>query len=553
MSFTSKILNNAVSAINAQQAIIANSGNNIANVNTPGYTRRVVNLETRFGSQTGGLAIGNGVQIGSITRITDLFLEGLSRSSAGERSYYEVQNSFLQRTESLFSLTGEGDTIGSAFTEFVSSLDNLTLNPSSIELRSDVLERAQDLVNSISTTYNNLAELQSEAQDRLDAEVGVVNTLTSQIAQLNGVIAGREASGGLAADERDQRDLLMQQLSERIEYDSVENPDGSVNISLSNGFPLVAGVNSRSLDVTTEPNGTASNATLLDGTSMGFIVYDYDTTGLSPAHLDLTSVLKNGTGSIGGLLAIRGTAPISASGAFAADGVLVDFASRVEAIAQNLVQVFNNAYQGNDTDGATAGVQSDAVDLDGNRPGMMGFFSLSGLTNGDIDGADGSVADQIVSQDELRALQTNGTITSVASLLQVAISDPRAIAAAQDDGAAGIAGLEGDATNLTGVISAISAAQDFGAVGSFSRSGVTFNQVYNELVGRVGNVASRTSIDYSVAESSYTATQAKRDEVSAVSLDEEFTNLIKFQKAFEANARVLRIGGELLDSILQVL
>jgi flagellar hook-associated protein 1 len=536
-SFGAKILNNAVSALSAQQALIANTANNIANVNTEGYARRVLSVQTRMDSgQSAGLKVGNGVEIGKLTRVADEFLNRLSRESAGSFYEHRTQVEFLDRIESMFSLTGDRLTIGSALTEFFDSLNTLSLNPASTELRADVIERAQDLVSVIGETYGTIAKLQSEADARLKVEIDVVNGLTAQIAELNQRIASREISGQVAADERDRRALLIDQLSERMSFNQVEASDGSVTLTLPNGFPIVSGSVSRELEVTADPTFAAGPLPpSLNGEVLSYVVYDYDS-GVGSAHIDLTQFLQAGSGTIGGLLGLRGYADPTNTSAFEANGTLVELASRVEAITRELLTTFNEIYLGPDADVAP-GLQPSALDLDGNPPDVFGLFDFdfAGVKDGDGDGAP-SLAD----------LAATG-LDNFSSRLQLAFTDPRRLAAARDlTGAGELA--PGDASNVFALAGLQDSQLSFSA-GSYART-AKISEVFNELVGRVGNVSSRAKVDLSVSQDALIIAQNRRDEIQGVSLDEEFTNLIQFQKAFEANARMIRTSDEMLDIIV---
>ena len=160
----------------------------------------------------------------------------------------------MERLEGLFSVSEDHPTIGSTMSAFFNSLNDLSLDASSIELRKNVLERAEDLTVAIQSTFNTIAELQTEADTRLTSEIDNVNNLTSQIAELNGLISQREATGTTAGDERDKRDILMTKLAQKVSYTVVENNDATVTLSLSNGFALVNGTTSRSLTLTDSPS-----------------------------------------------------------------------------------------------------------------------------------------------------------------------------------------------------------------------------------------------------------------------------------------------------------
>ncbi len=555
MSFTAKIFNNAVSSLNAQQGVIANTANNIANVNTEGYARRVADLQTRLSANSGSLNLGSGVELAGITRINNEFLDGLVRSTAAEANDLQVQDEYLQRAEVLFTLSGDNVTIGQALSEFYAAIDNLSVNPASIELRSDMLERGQDLVNAIKQTYGGLATLQAEADERLAVEIDTVNSLTSQIATLNGLVAAKELTGVAANDERDQRDQLLKQLSEKIGYDMLEGGDGQVSVTLGNGFPLVTGVNSRQLEVTNNPSfaDPADNPYLLDGSAMSFVVYDYDS-GVGSSHLNLTDFVSDGGGVIGGLLKVRGSASAGDVGAFSADGPLVEMAARVESVTRILLTTFNETYRGPDIDAGTAGLQPSARDLDGNIPAVFGFFDFTGSSDADADG----IAEATDLNTIIYGNGGTGTEVSLSRLLELTSSDPREVAAGRID-AVGETISEGDADNLAALSDLQTTEFTFagtignGANQAFLDRTTTFNSFYNETVGRVGNLKARSLIDYNVAQDNHLTAVTRREEVSGVSLDEEFTSLIRFQKAFEANARIIRIGEEMLDNIIALL
>lgn len=555
-NFGAKILNSAKSGLFAQQAIIATTGNNIANVNTPGYSRRVVDLETRGSASSGGLIDpGSGVSIARIRRIADEFLERAMRESAGDRGNYTVQQEFMRRIEPLFALDGTAPTIGSSLTGFFNSLNQLTQNPASLELRANVLARANDLITSLQSTYGSLASLQREADQRLATEIETVNALTSQIATLNRAITQVEASGSAVAnDDRDRRAQLLEQLTEKLGVHVLEQQDGSVSVSLPNGFPLVVGGTARALEVTNTPSfATNGNPPALWGGSLNSVVFDFDPSSTSATHFDLTAALKEGGGTIGGLLTVRGVAPNGATTPFDADGPLVEVASRVEAITRTLLTSFNAVYLG-DEDGN--GIPEDrigtpppapdpfnpkAYDLEGNPPSTFGFFTFPGA--GDTDGNGYPTAADI----------DPTAVTSYTAILQLAISRPEQIAAAWDTSNNPVPTIgDGDGRNIERLAELQFASLSFSS-GSYSASATTFDSVYNGAVTYVGNQKSAAEINAAVAEDRYAAAASRRDEVSAVSLDEEFTVLVQSQRAYQASARMISIAGQLLDEIVRLI
>lgn len=553
-NFGARILNNAVSSLRAQQALIANTGNNIANVDTPGYTRRTLQLKTADGSREAGLSLGNGVRLGNVERMADSFLQKLVFDTSAEKSSNQMQNDFLSRIEKIFSLTGDRNTIGSTINEFFGAVNDLTANPSSIELRTNVIERANEMVETIKQTYNYLAGLQKEADQRISTELQTVNALTSSIAQLNLAISQAEAgdTGGVAADERDQRDQLMAELADKVSYSSVEMADGTVTISLSNGFALVNGTNSRALEVTNSPSFASGNLPpSLNGETLSYVVYN----GGGSNDIDLTKVLQGGDGTIGGYLKLRGYADPTNTSAFQANGTIVEVAAIVEAIARSLLTDFNQQYLGPDRDTSTDYHDPSSGDLDGNTPDVFGLFDFEYSDQKDWGNElTPDVPDGLPKTSDLDYLLQQGEVKNFASILKLNFSDPRRLAAARDSSAPphtpAIFG-SGDGRNMQKMAEMQGKSLQFLA-GSYSLTS-TIEEAYNQTVGYVGNLKAASDVATQVSSDNYTTASDKRDQVSAVSLDEEFTDLISYQKAYQASAKMIRIAQDLMQEVIQLI
>ncbi|MDC0357660.1 hypothetical protein OAO01_02510 [Oligoflexia bacterium] len=284
----------------------------------------------------------------------------------------------------------------------------------------------------------------------------------------------------------------------------------------------------------------------LSGGVLSHIVYDYDP-GPGSAHIDLTQILKAGSGSIGGLLSIRGyNDPNNGAAygtAFLADGPLVEIASRVETIATELLQTVNQIYLGPDEDGGTPGHQASSTDLDGGQPAVYGLFDFAFAGAKDSDGF-GDAND----------IGTHLGVNNYSSLLQLTTTDPRKVAAGLDldPGTTGnITWAQGDNRNLMALSATQFQTMNFG-VGNHALN-ATFGDAYNETVGTVGNFRVRADLNKSVATNNLDTARNRRDEISGVSLDEEFTSLIKFQKAYEASAKLIRIASELMDQLVNLI
>lgn len=546
-NFSAKILGSSISSLTAQQALIANSSNNIANVNTPGYTRRQVEIESRVDVANIGniLQIGSGVQLGNIKRYTDEFLESQLRSASSKKGQADVRNDYLSRVEVSFALDGPQSTVGSALNNFFSAVNQVGINPSNVDLRINLMQRGEDLIANIRSTYATIAGAQSELNHRVPLEINTVNSFTTQIAQLNGLISQREAAGVIAIDERDQRDTVLTKLAEKLSFTTLETANGMLNCYLENGFPLVNQETSRNLTATSAPSFAASTLPRsLSGEVLGYVTYDFGSP-TAPSHLDLTQLLKNGSGTLAGILQMRGTTDPSNTSPFEAEGDLVSMASRIEALTRGLLTKANQTYLGVDEDTVTAGFQSNAGDLNGNTPGVFGLFDFDFSGIKDVDG------DGIPSLSDL----TNITplISNFSSLIKLGFTNPAEFAAARDNDP--VSGSKvfppGDGQNAAAVAALRSTSSSF-SLGNFSFSG-TMEELYNSSVSYVGNAKAAAQLAVQVSDANLLSASNKRDEFSAVSLDEEFANLIKYQKAFQASARMIKTAGELLDQIVSLI
>jgi flagellar hook-associated protein 1 FlgK len=541
-NFTSKILGNSVSAMTTTQALLANSSNNIANVNTPGYTRREISIETRAdpASVDGVLRIGSGVQLGQIRRITNEFLEKSLRSALSTQGQATVKNEYLGRVESLFSLSSDQMTVGYAFNNFFSAVNQLGIDPSNLDLRFDVLERGTDLVSSIKGAFSEIADAQSELNYRVSQEVSQINAYTRDIASLNSQVAQREAAGVSAIDERDQRDVLLAKLAEKISFTTNELPSGAINCFLSNGLPLVNEGSSRSLGTTTEPSfATGPLPPSLRGEVLSYVVYNFGTEA-APSHIDLTNIIKNGGGALAGTLQVRGYADVSNTSAYEADGELVQMASRLEAMTRMLLTEVNKTYRGPNEDPTAPTLQPSSADLNGNSPDVFGLFDFdfSGVKDADGDGI-ATIAD----------LTASG-IDSFSRILKLGFSKPEEFAAARDvDPLPGSTAFNGGNGENAAALAVLRNENFNFNLGPLSFTG-TFDELYNSAVSTIGSLKFSAQSSLQVAQDSYVVTAAKRDEFSSVSLDEEFANVIKFQKAFQASARMIRTASDMIDTIV---
>ncbi len=445
-------------ALLAHERAIGITGHNIANVNTPGYSRQTPILSASPPDDRG---FGTGVDVQSVARSVDGFLDARRLVSASSLGGATTGRELLDRLQSLFPVGDDG--IGNALADFFAAANAVADSPQDSATRNQLLEAGNALGSQLRTVSGGLQTLQREADQRLGQAALDANGLLETVAQLNREIVAAARSGRETNDLRDQRQVALGDLAAQLSIQVVEIDDGAMNVFASSGQGLVIGTDPATLTTALDPSSTG-----LDGTPLsriGIAARDGSLIGLSGAI----------GGTIGTLLDLR-------------DGTLASDAASLDTLAITLRDAVNGvqtAAAGRDLDGAVG----------------TAFFSGTGAAD-----------------------------------LRVAITDPRKIAAAQGTN-------PGDNTNalaLAGV-----AQQTFPALG-----GTTLGEYFGTLHARVGQQARRADQAASIEENVSAALAAQREAVSGVSLDEEFTNLIRFQRGFQAAAQLINASNVMLDDLL---
>ncbi len=240
-------------ALEATQGALAATSNNIANANTPGYTREVPQFSENEQSVSGSDVSGGGVSLEGLQSVRDELLNLQIQQQTSLQSSVDMQSSTLQQIQSYFSSTS-GDDISSELAAFSSSLSQLSATPTSAAAQQGVISSGQDLANAFNNTANGLTSAQSYADGQVTQTVAQINSLTQQIAQLNGQLAQTSTTVNDGGTVEDQRDQLVQQLSTLTGISITQSNDGET-ITTGNGTPLVMGSQSFTLQTTTGSNG----------------------------------------------------------------------------------------------------------------------------------------------------------------------------------------------------------------------------------------------------------------------------------------------------------
>lgn len=239
-------------ALNAQQLGINITGQNIANVNTRGYSRQGLQLSETAPANFSRYSLGTGVTIEGVQSFRDRFIESRIQSELGIAGRLNAQRDSLAPVE--VALQGsENGGLQNALEGFFGAFRDLEANPNSIPLRSIVAQKGANLASSFSTTRSRLSNIQQGINTQLNSTVDRVNSLSQDIASFNEQIRIAESSGGNASALRDQRNELVNEISELTGARSTENSDGTITLTIGEGRPIVSGDTAYKLEANSTP------------------------------------------------------------------------------------------------------------------------------------------------------------------------------------------------------------------------------------------------------------------------------------------------------------
>jgi flagellar hook-associated protein 1 FlgK len=439
-------LNVGLSALYAQRRAIDVAGQNIANVNTAGYSRQRAEMVAESGPVVPALfsryeGTGQGVRSVDVLRMRDQFLEARAHQEHATSSYLGRVQVTLGRIELAYAEPSDTG-LAAQMADFWAGWDDVGLNPSDPAARSQLLERAGTLASSFRQLDAGLADLGAASVEQLSSVVQEVNAIASRIAELNGTIRSATASGLNANDLMDQRDLLAMQLSGQVGATVRPGTDGALDVYVG-GMALVRSVAVEQLAVQVGP---------------------------APA--------------------------LTASVVWADDGL----PATVGGEAQGLLETNNVIVPGQRAELATVAQRlHDDVNaihgtgFDQNGSAGVAFFQMG--PNG---------------------IEVNPAVAA----------DPRLVAASGTAGA------------VDGSIARLMAGQD-GPDG-----------LYREMVVRLGVTSQTTNRRVEVQGTIARQLDAARESEAGVNIDEEMTNLVAFQHAYDAAARFVSVVDDLLDTLI---
>jgi flagellar hook-associated protein 1 len=240
MSGISLVLNIAKKALQTQQIAMEVMSHNVANVNTPGYTRQSPVIETESPYNQGLLKIGMGVRVESVTQAVDNYTTRSIHQNISDLKEYETKTSVLSQLETIFNeATDQG--LSQMMNDFWSAWQDLANNPGGMAERTALLEKSESLCSYFHTMSNDLNQIANNLNTSLGTALQDVNQISEKIAALNDKIVAAESSGTPANDLRDERTNLLKELSGYIGNVYLEDENGSVTVMTTDGTALVSG------------------------------------------------------------------------------------------------------------------------------------------------------------------------------------------------------------------------------------------------------------------------------------------------------------------------
>lgn len=447
-------------SLDAQHTGLDVVGQNIANVNTPGFSRRTIDLVAMPPYEVH--SAGSGVDVLGVRAMRDQLVERRLRQETTAEQREAAIAGALGTVET--ALGEAGSSVDVALSNFFDSFATLAEDPTSPVARGQVQLQGDTLAQVFRSVSGRLDVASRDANVQVGSAVDDINSLVDRIASLNRTIATSTPEGTLHA--RDEQALLVKQLSGLVDVSVIGREDGGVDISVGNGRPLVVGVSGFQLEK--DANGPAGNYAVM---SQG---------------VDITSEITGG--KLGGLLNVR-------------DVKIPDYMARLDELAYQVATRVNTVHAaGYDLNGAAGGA----------------FFSFSPALSGTPAASSGAAA----------ALRLDPGVAGDTSLI-----------------AAGGIAEAGDNQNAR----TMAALRDARVL---NNNTATLSDGWAQLVYRVGRDTSTAKSEQANREEIVHQVDALRDQVSGVSLDEEAALMLKFQRAYEANARFFRVVDQMLDVLM---
>lgn len=297
----SDIFGISVSALQAFQSAITVTGNNIANANTPGYAKESVNLTAAVPQSNGSTPIGNGVVVSGVSRAFSQAAADQLNTSQSTLGQLNALQSYSSQIDNLVGTTAGG--LSTALQSFYSAWSDVANTPASTATRQALLGKAQSVAASFQNTSSQLDALNVDINSRITADVQQINSIGASISTLNKqiVFATAQNGGQPPNDLIDQRDQLVSNLSALTGVSTTTDSNGSLNVYVANGLPLVLQGSTATLTTVQSPFDVSQlevSSSLSNGNAISNSITSGELGGLLAARSQLVNPAKNQLGQI---------------------------------------------------------------------------------------------------------------------------------------------------------------------------------------------------------------------------------------------------------------
>lgn len=528
------------SALLASQTGIAVTSNNIANVNTPGYSRQEVILEIANPVSSGKGFIGRGVTVAGIRRSYNSFIQAQLLGQQQNRGRSQAINNALSEIEGVLN-DQAGLGLSQSIQDFFNAWQDVSTNPEGIPHRESLLYKTRQFINATRQIEQRITSTLKNIDNTIDNTVNKVNELAQRIASLNERIVQVESgfNAERALDLRDQRDSLLRELSDLVDFSSREDENGSITITLGMRN-LVSGATVNSLS--SVATGNDERKIILDSTDITGRIHGGQLGGLLAVREDIetktlyslrrliasvtkeVNLLHRSGYGLDGSTGNDFFNPLSLS--ITDKSLGADISS---ATINNLASLTLDEYE------ITFDSSSNYYVTDRQTGSVVATGSYVSGNPISFEGIDITITGTVTSNDRFSI----SPLTNAIKNFGLAISVPEKIAASLS-----LSGLPGDNGNALNIYNLGSIA--IGDIGD------TFMDYYRSIVTVTGTMSRAASDSLTFDENLLSEIQARRDSVSGVSLDEEAINLIRYQRSFEAAAKMIKVTDELLEMVMNL-
>jgi flagellar hook-associated protein 1 len=378
------IMNNAISGLNATQAALRTTSNNITNVNTEGYQRQIVELSSRV---NGG--IGAGVEIAEIKRLTDIFLSKQVREAVGDTERYDAMSDLHDRFQAVLGSPQDNNSLAGRMDQVFEAFGTLPIEPDSLVRRTEAVNDLKAFADSMAVLASQIQDLRQEADRQLGDSMAVINAQLTRIKSLNKEIQQVKLETGTgAADLLNQRDSALRTLSEYVDIETFTFGSGEIGVTTAGGVVLVDQL-ARQLEYDTP--GTVTSASRFSQISVNRV--DSTTGALTATGETLDANLTSGR--VKGLMEMRDeilpnfAAELGEFAAKVADQINLVHNDNVSVPPPSSLTGINTGLIGTDTTGFTGKVTFVTTDANNNLVNRLEVDFTNNTTN--LNGA-GAVA-----------------------------------------------------------------------------------------------------------------------------------------------------------------